>query len=104
MLILTRWIILFILNINNITSWLDVISYLTHVKPKDISHDVPNPQTTSVMWEKGLLQNTRWDSQVMWTWRFWTRFGNISNSLENEVPSGWTPYQGFVLLTIAEDP
>jgi len=32
-------------------SWLDVVSYLTHVKPKDISHDVPNLQTKSIMWE-----------------------------------------------------
>ena len=39
-----------ILNINAITSWRDVISYLTRVKPKDISHDVPTPQTTSIMW------------------------------------------------------
>jgi len=27
----------------------NVISYLTSVKPKDISHDIPNPKTTSIM-------------------------------------------------------
>ena len=40
-----------ILKINTITSWRDVIGYLTRVKPKNISHDVPYPQTTSIKWE-----------------------------------------------------
>ena len=38
-------------------SWRDVIINLTHVKPKDISHDVPNRQTTSFMWEKKNLHS-----------------------------------------------
>ena len=34
---------------NSITPRRDVISYRTRVKPEDITHDVPNPQTTSIM-------------------------------------------------------
>ena len=41
-----------ILNINTMPSGREVVSYLTRVKPKYVSHDDPYPQTTSIMLEK----------------------------------------------------